>query len=161
MDTGYKDLALEEGIKQHFKLHTVIKDVLLRDIPVSHTMTATVFLSDKNQLYVYIAGESRTRLADVKKLVSRMGMKPLHYIPPGGDKEYFTHIAKKHFVQTFPGRSHVSDEDLAYYKTLAHYSPALVQIEEVTKGVIHQYDTDSPTSWRPALRYTYRRIVTI
>jgi hypothetical protein len=162
MDSGlYDDLALEEGVKEYFKLSLAIKDILLRDIPVSHTMTATVFLSDKNQLYVYIDGKSRTKLADIKKIVARMGVKPLTYIPPRGDKDYFMRIAKVHFNNTFPGRRHISDHDLDYYKTLCSYSPALVQVEEVIKGMINQYDTDSPTQWRPALRYSYRRIMTI
>ncbi len=162
MDTRlYDDLALEEGLKTHFKLSLTIKEALLREIPVSHTMSATVFLSDKNQLYVYIGGASRTKLGDIKKIIARMGIKPLAFIPPGGDKEYFTRVAKTHFNNTFPGRRHIGDDDLQYYKTLCPYSPALVQVEEVSKGMIHQYDTDSPSGWRPALRYSYRRIMTI
>lgn len=157
----YEDLALEEGVKQYFHADLTVREVLLHEIPVSHTMTATVFLSDKNQLYVYISGESRTKLGDIQKIISRMGLKAVHYLPPHGEKDYFQKVAKKHFTNTFPGRSSVSDNDLAYYRTLAPYSPALVQISEVTKSIIYQYDTDSPSKWRMSLHYSYRRIATI
>lgn len=158
---SYEELALEEGIKQYFKRKIVIRDILLQEVPVSHTMTATVFVSDKNQLYVYIAGESRTTLGDIRKIIRRMGLVSNAYLPPHGDKEYFSKVAEKHFKNVFPGRGVAREDDLQYYKTLAHYSPALVQIAEVQRGVIYQYDTDSSSSWRPALNYSFRRINTV
>lgn len=158
---SYEELALEEGVKQYFRRKLIIKEVLLHDTPVSHTMTATVFLSEKNQLYVYIAGEARATFGDVKKIIRRMGFVADAYLPPHGEKDYFERIAKTHFKKVFPGRTTVHESDLYYYETLAHYSPALVQIGEVQKGVIYQYDTDSSSRWRPALNYSYRRIKTI
>lgn len=156
----YDDLALEEFIKEHFGIHFDIKKVLVRSAPVSHTSEATVLLSKKNQLYVLIRGQSRMNLGSVKKIVARMGLKAELYVPPRGEPDYFDRIAKAHFKKVFPGRAHVSQEDLAYYRTLAPYYPALVQIREVAKGTIYQFDTDSPSMWRPVTDFSYRRIRT-
>lgn len=158
---SYEELALEEGIKQHFARKVVIRDILLHEIPVSHTMMATVFTDDKNQLYVYISGESRATLGDIKKIVRRMGFVADSFLPPHAEKEYFRKLAQSHYRKVFPGRLTQSEEDLSYYKTLAHYSPALVRVAEVQKGTIYQYDTDSSSGWRLALQYNFRRIKTI
>lgn len=156
----YDDLATEELIKQHFGMRMEIKQVLVRNAPVSHTSEATVLLSTKNQLYALIKGQSRLNLGDVKKMVSRMGLKAELFIPPKGQPDYFHKVAREHFHKVFPGRSHISGEDLAYYQTLAIYQPALVQISEVSTGKIYQFDTDSASSWRPVTAFSYRRIRT-
>ena len=158
---SYEHLALEETLKQYFSPKIVIKEILLFEVPVSHTLTATVFLSEKSQLYVHITGESRTTLGDIKKIVHRMGLVADTYIPPHGKKDYFDVVARDHYRKIFPGRSHVGEGDLRYYRTLAPYSPALIQIAEVTQGTIYQYDTDSSSRWRPVLKHNYRRIKTI
>lgn len=158
---SYEELALEEGIKQHFGRKIVIRDILLHEIPVSHTMMATVFTNDKNQLYVYISGESRAMFGEIKKIIRRMGLVADTYLPPHGEKDYFRKIAESHYKKVFPGRYTQSEEDLLYYKSLAHYSPALVRVAEIQKGTIYQYDTDSSSGWRPALQYNFRRIKTI
>lgn len=157
----YEDLAVEEIIRNQFGLEITLHKTLLSNIPVSHTMEATVFLNDKSQLYVFINGRSRLKFGDVKKIITRMGLKAEQYIPPHKDEKYFENIAMHHFKSTFPGRSTVSDADLGYYKTLAPYMPALVKVSEVSKGLIYQFDTDSPSLWRPALQYSYRKISTI
>ncbi len=156
----YDDLAVEELIKKHFGLRFEIKQVLVRGAPVSHTSEATVLLSTKNQLYVLIQGQARMTLGEVKKIISRMGLKAELYIPPKGESDYFDRFAHAQFKKIFPGRSSISHEDLIYYRTLAPYYPALVQIQEVTKGTIYQFDTDSASSWRPVTDFSYRRIQT-
>ena len=70
-----------------------------------------------------------------------MGLKTQQFIAPGADVDYFDNIAREKFNEIFPGRIAVSDEDLYFYKTLAPYCPALVQISEVASGVIKQYDS--------------------
>lgn len=162
MNAGmYEDLAVEETIRNQFAIDMTISKTILSNIPVSHTMEATVFVNDKSQLYVLINGRSRLKFGDVKKIISRMGLKAEQYIPPHGDAKYFENIALHHFKSIFPGRSVMSEADLRYYRTLAPYMPALVKVSEVTKGMIFQFDTDSSSSWRPALQYSYRKISTI
>jgi len=156
----YDDLAAEELIKKHFGLRFDIKQVLVRSAPVSHTSEATVLLSTKNQLYVLIQGQSRLTLGEVKKIIARMGLRAELFIPPKGESDYFDRFAHTQFKKIFPGRSMVSKEDLAYYRTLAPYYPALIQISEVLKGTIYQFDTDSASSWRPVTDFSYRRIRT-
>lgn len=156
----YDDLATEELIKQYFGLRVEIKQALVRDVPVSHTSEATVILTTKNQLYALIRGQSRLSLGEVKKIVSRMGLKAELFVPPKGQPDYFDKIAKEHYRKVFPGRSMVSGQDLVYYQTLAIYQPALAQISEVSKGKIYQFDTDSASSWRPVTSFSYRRIRT-
>jgi hypothetical protein len=122
--------------------------------------TATVFLTTKKQLYVYIDAQSRVVLSDVKKMISRMGLKAEMYIPPKGKPTYFDDIGRQKFQEVFPGRSHVSDADIVFYRTLAPYNPALIQIHEVKDGVIFQYDSDASAGWRAAAKFAYRRIRT-
>lgn len=156
----YEDMAIEELARQRFGLKLEVKKVLVRGAPVSHTSEASVFLSTKNQLYALVHGQARLTLGEVKKIVSRMGLRPELYLPPKGEPDYFNRVARHHFHQVFPGRSHISNEDLSYYQTLAVYQPALVQISEVLKGKIYQFDTDSASSWRPVTDFSYRRIRT-
>jgi|JRYG01.1.fsa_nt_gb hypothetical protein len=155
----YETLALEELVKDYFKLDADIKKIIIHDIPVSPTLEATVFVTKKNQLYAMIRGKSRATLADIRKIIARMHLKAHIYVPPHGNKSYFNDIAETHFKKVFPGKRPQHESDLVYYKTLAPYLPALVHIKEVVDGVIYQYDTDSATSWRPAVSYSYRRII--
>jgi hypothetical protein len=154
----YEDLAVEELLQSQFAFTQEIKKILLRDIPVSPTLEATVFKTTKNQLYVLIAGRARTSLGDMQKIIRRMGLKAESFLPPKGDNDYFTRFATKQFIATYPGRRPSSDSDLRYFKTLTPYSPALANISEVTSGIIKQYDTDAASDWRPVLEHSFRRI---
>ena len=60
----------------------------------------------------------------------------------------------------FPGKSVITANDLVYYRTLAPYNPALVQVQEVLTGEIKQFDTDAAGDWRVAAKFAYRRIKT-
>ncbi len=156
----YDDLALEESVKKHFGLALDVENVIARNIPVSHTAVATVFLTSKKQLYVSITAQANLTLGNVKKLVSRMGLKPELFVPPKGQPHYFDDIGREHFRSVFPGRTQVTSDDLMYYRTLAPYNPALVQINEISAGEIFQFDTDAHGDWRPAAKFAYRRIRT-
>lgn len=156
----YDDLALEQNAKSNFGRTFDVKHVIVRNISVSHTSTATVFLTKKKELMVYIDGESRLLLSDIKKIVSRMGLVAELYIPPKAQTNYFDAIARDKFREVFPGRKNPSDEDLAYYRTLAPYKPALVQIMEIKHGAIYKFDTDAKSGWRVAAKFAYRRIKT-
>ena len=141
----YDDLALEQIALEKFGLDIDIRQVIVRQIPVSYTAEATVFLTSKKQLFAFVSGPSKLLLSDVKKIISRMGLKAELFLPPKGQPDYFDRISK---------------EDLIFYRTLAPYNPALVQIQEVKSGEIFKYDTDAASGWRSAVKFAYRRIKT-
>lgn len=156
----FDQLAVERICKASFGIDTEIKQVILWRVPVNRTDRATVFLTTKKQLYVYIEAQSRLLLGDVKKIIARMGLKAELYVPPKGHPRYFDDIGRKKFSEVFPGRSHITDADIVFYRTLAPYAPALVQISEVKSGVISQFDSDASGGWRAAVKFAYRRIRT-
>ena len=159
-DKMYEELALERSIKDKFGIDADIRQAIVFKVPVSHTAEATLFLTSKKQLYLYIFGESKLLLGDVKKIVARMGLKADTYLPPKGRPHYFTEVGSAKFRDVFPGRSHITDDDIVFYKTLSPYNPALILISEVTSGVVHQFDADSTSGWRAAAKFAYRRIKT-
>lgn len=159
-DEIYDDMALERIAKDKFGVICDVDQVIARQIDVSRTATATVFLTKKKQLFVYVSGHSKLLYGDVKKIVSRMGLKPELFMQPKNQPDYFDRIGREKFAAVFPGRGHVSDDDIVFYRTLAPYNPALILINEVKDGVIYQYDSDSRESWRVAAKFAYRRIKT-
>ncbi len=159
-DQMYDDFHLEKLVRAQFGVSLEVDTVIARNLPVSRTDVATLFLSDKKQLYLYIQGQSKLLLDDVKKIVSRVGLKAELYLPPKGRPQYFEEIAAAKFRMVFPGRGNVTSEDLAFYKTLAPYNPALVMINEVKNGQIYQFDADSHGGWRVKTKFAYRRIKT-
>ncbi len=159
-DEIYDDMALEHIAKKQFGMDIQIDKIIVRRIPVSRSANATVFLTTKKQLFCCIAAQSTLLLGDVKKIMTRMGLKAELYIPPKGRLDYFDDIGRKHFRAVFPGLGPVSDADLVYYRTLAPYNPALILIREVPRSEIRQFDTDARGYWRIAKKFTYRRIKT-
>lgn len=159
-DEIYSDTTLERLVKDEFGLDIDISQVIVRQVEVSRTTTATMFLTKKKQLLVYIDGHSKMLLSDVKKIIARMGLRAELYFPPKGKPDYFDSIGREKFRQVFPGRTHISENDILFYRTLAHYKPALVLISEVKNGEIYQYDSDSHDKWRSAAKFAYRRIKT-
>lgn len=162
MNTGdmFDDFTLEREMKDCFGVGVDVDKVIARGIDVGQSARATVFLSKKKQLYCYVYGPTRLLLSDVKKIMSRIGLKVELYLPPKGQPHYFDEIGRAKFKIVFPGRKDVTEEDLVFYRTLAPYTPALALIEEVSGGVIHQADHDARGGWRPAVKFTYRRIKT-
>lgn len=154
----YDDMAIEQIAKSRFGMSIDIDHVIVRNIPVSRVATATLLLTNKKQLLLYVSGTSRLLLADIKKIVSRMGLTAELYLPPKGQPNYFDDIGREKFKKIFPGRTNPSHQDLQYYRTLAPYNPALVQISDVKTGEIKQFDTDSKGDWRVAAKFAYRRI---
>ena len=160
-DSIYDDMALEQIAKNQFGMSLDIDHVIVRSAPVGPVSQATLFLTKKKQLLLYVTGRSRITLGDVSKIVSRMGMVAELYIPPKGQPNYFDEVGKQHFKKVFPGRQNPTHNDLRYYRTLATYNPALVQISEVRTGEIKQYDSDVSTNWRTVAKFAYRRIKTV
>ena len=156
----YDDIAIERLAKERFGVDFEIGQVIVRGVSVSRTADATLFLTKKKQLYVYISARSRLVLGDISKLVSRMGLSAELFLPPVGNPDYFNSIGREKFEAVFPGRTYIAETELRYYKTLAPYNPALVLISEVKAGEIYQYDSDTRGGWRLAARFAYRRIRT-
>lgn len=159
-DQLYDDVAMERQIKTEFGVTAEVESVIARRIPVGRSVEATLFLTSKKQLFLYISGETRLLFSDVKKIVSRVGLNAEMYLPPKGRPQYFDEIGTAKFEEIFPGRKVTSEEDIVFYKTLAPYSPALVLIHEVKNGIIYQYDSDATGGWRPNTKFSYRRIRT-
>lgn len=152
--------VLSKKIKSLFGVDLDIAKIVVANSPVSQTTDATLFLSNKKQLYVYVSGQSRLLLGDIKKMVSRMGLKSELFFPPKGRPDYFNEIAKQKFCEVFPGRTAVCDDDLSYYRTLVPYGPALILVSEVKNGEIYRFDSDSKSNWRLAVKFAYRKIKT-
>lgn len=159
-DEIYDDMALEQICKDRFGVDAEVAQVILRQADVSRSASATVFLTKKKQLLVYVNGHSRLLLGDVRKIVARMGLKAELYFPPKGQPDYFDTIGREKFRDVFPGRGHISDDDIIFYRTLAPYNPGLVLINEVKNGEIYKYDSDAKNDWRLAAKFAYRRIKT-
>ncbi len=157
-DSVYDDMALEQIAKNNFGLQVDIDHVIVRTVPVSRVAQATLFLTTRKQLLLYVNGTSKLLLADIKKIVARMGLVAELYLPPKGQPNYFDDIGRAKFKEVFPGMKNPSGQDLQYYRTLAPYNPALVQILEVKNGEVLQFDTDANTQWRTAAKFAYRRI---
>ena len=157
----YDDTMLERLAKEKFGVDFDIEHVIVRNVEVSRMSTATVFLTKKKQLMVLVSGHSHLLLSDVKKIISRMGLRAELFFPPKGRPDYFDVVGREKFREVFPGRDHISDDDIVFYKTLSPYNPALVLISEVKRGEIYQYDSDSRGGWRVAAKFAYRRIKTL
>lgn len=159
-DEIYDDLAIEREIQERFGVHADIAQVIGRELPISRTATATVFLTGRKQLYAYIKGQSKLTLGDVTKAVKRMGLVAELYLPPKNQPGYFDSLARERMQRVFPGRRDFSDDDLRFYRTLAPYNPGLILIHEINGGQIHQFDSDASGGWRPSVKFAYRRIKT-
>ncbi len=161
MDSTRLDTSeLEKLIRQKFEPSLKIDSVIAERLPVSRNARAFMFLSAKKQLYVFIVAEPGVTLGNIKKIISRMGLKASEYVAPVSRPDYFDDVARQQFIKIFPGRRHISPDDLTYYRTLVPYNPALVQISDIPDGVIKQFDPDSHGGWRPAVKFSYRRIQT-
>lgn len=159
-DQVYDDFALEKIAKEQFGVDIDISSVIARRFPVSRTAEATLFLTKKKQLFLYVSSQSKLLLSDIQKIVSRVGLKAEMYMPPKGRPHYFDEVGTQKFREIFPGRGHISAQDILFYRTLAPYTPALVLISEVKNGMVYQYDSDSTGEWRQNAKFTYRRIKT-
>lgn len=161
MDPIFDEINLEKFIAANFGVELVIKTTIVARIPVGISATASVILTDKSQVFALIASQTPMSLGDVRKIARRMNLIVVEFLPPRAQKDYFKSVAARKFNEIFPGRKTVSDEDLAYYKTLVPYNPALVLIGEIRDGKIRQYDRDAVGDWRPAAKFSYKRITDI
>ncbi|PLS80645.1 hypothetical protein CYG49_04585, partial [Candidatus Saccharibacteria bacterium] len=156
-DEIYNDTTLERIAADEFRKNLQIKQVIVRDVPTGRTSNATLFLTSKNRMYLFVRAEAPMILDDVRKITHRMGLEAGEFIAPFGDREYFSEVAKARFKAVFPGRAVVNEDDIRFYKMLAPYNPALVLITAIKLGEIRQFDPDSG-QWRVIARYSYRHV---
>lgn len=159
-DGLYDEVALEQAVRNSFGIDVEVRQIIVSNVPVSRTANASLFLTTKKQLYLFVSGQSRLILSDIMKIATRMGLKTDLFIPPKGRPNYFNEMALEKYHDVFPGRKNVGDDDLRFYRTLTPYNPALVLISEIKDGHVYQFDSDSNTSWRVAAKFAYRRIKT-
>lgn len=153
-------ITIEKAIQSNFGINLEISQSILKQVPVSRMANATLFLTGRKQLYLYVSSNTKTSLGNIHKIVSRMGLKVERYFPPKNQPDYFEESARRKFCEVFPGRKVISNNDLRFYRTLVPYGPALVLISEVKNGEVYQYDSDSYGGWRVGARFAYRRIKT-
>jgi hypothetical protein len=96
-DEIYDDIAIERIAKSEFGMDVDISQVIVRQVEVSRTATATVFLTKKKQLLVYVSGHQKLLFSDVKKIVARMGLKAEMFFPPKGQPDYFDRVGREKF----------------------------------------------------------------
>lgn len=151
-------LAIENQITDQFGLKLELAEVLAHQIAVSRSALMTVFLTPDDKLYALVNVKNRAVLADIKKMLSLAGLVPERFIPPRGKPDYFCQIGLEQFQQVYPGRRLISEQDLAFYKTLAPYNPALVQIKQIKHGRINTFDADVKGNWRVYCKFYYNKI---
>lgn len=159
----YNPRTLEELqaiVSEQFSKKIVIRQVVLGNFEVGRTARAWIFLDDKKQAYLFVFAEARQTLGDVKKLTGRINVIASSYIPPRGDKSYFDDIGRKKFSEVFPGRPSISESDIVYYRTLAIYNPALIELKEIKNGEIKCFDATTPGNWRTVKRFSYIKVKT-
>lgn len=158
MKHTYSDKNLQDFIQKHFSVKLTIEEVIMREMPVSYSAEAFIFRSKNHKIYAFISGESRLTLGDISKTLSKMNLKPAEFFSPNGNENYFSDRAKIQFLEIFPARDHILEEELRYYKTRVQYNPALIEISEIKDGEIKCFNADSIGSWRVAKRLSYKNL---
>lgn len=156
----FSDISIEKLAANQFGVSFDIKQVVVRDLPLSVSVRATLLITTKNQLYLYVVGEAPLVLADIKKFVGRMGLVADAYLPPADEPDYFNRVGREKFIEVFPSRRPLNDSDIAYYRTLAPYNPALVRIARIKNSEIFGYDLDAH-DWRKVAEFSYSKIKTL
>jgi len=151
------EVKFQRMLLTQFNYRGEVDKILLANAYVGSMASATVFFDRKGNLLVFIASKTRLKLSEVQKIINRMGMKAKLYLPPMGDVSYFNVLAREKFETTFPGKRITHPDDLAYYRTLVPYNPALIVIDEVKAGVINVFDSESENGWSGAVNLSYRR----
>lgn len=157
----YREVTIERAVSSGFGINVRIRQMICDDMPISRTAHAQIFLTPEKQLYAYIEAKSNLNLGDVKKIASKVGLIVDKFLPYKNQPDYFEVEALKRFHHVFPGRANISESDLAYYRTLVPYHPALLLISEVKDGIINQFDPDTISNWRVSKKFSYRRLKTI
>lgn len=155
-DAMLDDIAIEKSCKERFNVTLDVADVIVRGVPAGVARKATIFVATNHQVYLYVLSQSAMVLDDVRKIINRMQCEAEVIYPPFGEADYFDRIGRQKFKVMFPGKAIVGEEDLRYYKNLAPYNPALIQLGRV-KGEIRAFETEG-RNWRKVKDYSYSKI---
>ena len=153
-----KRLDIEGQIQLEFGEFLKIREIIADRIALSRSAYLTVFLTDDDRLYAFITAKSHLLLDDVVKMLHRAGIIAEFYFPPIGRDDYFYEMGLARFKQVYPGRRTATEQDLAFYKTLAPYNPALALVRRIKDGRIRTFDTDVKGGWRTYCKYYYNKI---
>lgn len=156
-DAIFNEIDIEKIASKQFRKKLEIKQVIVSNVPASRTSRATLFVASNKQVYLYIQAEASMILDDARKITHRMGLEAEDFLPPNGNHDYFNAVGAEKFKSTFPGRSVASEGDVRFYRLLAPYNPALVQIAAIKNGEVRQFDLNSG-QWRHAARFSYRKV---
>jgi hypothetical protein len=148
---------IELACKQRFGLSIKVESIVIDGMPTSRNSHTSIFKADRHTMYALCTSDEPLVLADIKSIVRSIGMKAEAYLPPNADENYFLRFGQKMFQSVFPGRTAKTDQDTAFYQTLAPYSPALIRIAKID-GEIRQYD-NIWQKWQMALRFSYQRML--
>lgn len=152
-----KSIDLQQICRANFGVDFTISQIIADDLTAGNACTVTVFMVMSGDMYAYCQSETLLTLRDVKRLMRRVGIDTAEYLPPAGQRNYFTNHSIQAFKAAFPGRTLHADDDLTFYESLAPYSPALIRVSEIA-GELHAYQ-QAFGQWQKALDYNYKRIV--
>lgn len=153
------DIAIEKSCKERFGVDFDIAQVIVRGVQTGTASQGSIFKTTNGQVWLYVTSQSPLLLDDVLKIVSRMNLEAEVFLPPNAETDYFTRIGSTKYKALFPGKHITSEDDLAYYKKLAPYNPALVRLGRI-KGEIRAYNPQSK-AWHKVKDYNYSKIKTI
>lgn len=145
---------LLEGIcREFFKVNLCVTEIVFNDVSTGKYSRTTVFKDDREEVYALCLSDEPLVLADIRNIISSMGMKAQEYLPPDADYEYFSRNGRKIFESVFPDRKITNDQEITFYKTLAPYSPALVRISQIHPEV-REYN-DIRNQWQNSMQLSY------
>ncbi|MGD8373919.1 MAG: hypothetical protein PVI21_03620 [Candidatus Woesebacteria bacterium] len=155
-DTSLESREVARVCSQYFGVNVDIKHMVIADVSTGKSSFTSVFEASDHTIYALCTSNENLTLADVRKIIHGMGMEADAYLPPMGSRNYFEDYGRRAFAMAYPARKIGSEKELAYYKTMAPYSPALVRISKIN-GEIREY-LAALQRWQKAMGYSYRRI---
>ncbi len=150
--------SLTSNVKRLFDEQLTPAEIIAYELDLSHSTKATVFMSQKDELFAFVSGQARVTIGDVRKMLARANLMPHKFLPPKGKPDYFKNLASEYFKQVYPGMTPVSDQDLIYYKTLISQNPSLVEIKNIRSGVIKSFDPNAKNNWRAYKKFNYNKV---
>lgn len=147
---------IEHACRDSFGVSLDVKRVIVDDLISSKGSRITVFESKEGSLYAFLSVSAPLILADVKKIMTRAGISVQHYFPPRGDEEYFLEFGRSAFLDAYPGRRSVEDDETEFYQTLAPYGPALAKVARIKDGIFEFIPVVE--QWRKKVDYSYNPI---
>ena len=153
-DNRYETTRIQNICKNYFGVNLNINDIILDSIPSSKSSNMTLFKTNDDTIYALCLSEKPLTLADIKNIISSMGIKADSFLPPNADQDYFSRYGQQIFQSVFPGHKQGTDQDISFYKTLAPYSPALIKVSRIN-GIIRKYNNNWQ-QWQNALELSYQ-----